>query len=78
MFGWASWNDPLGLRMALTLAGYAAVIGLFARGDNFYWVLLVAPVFLAGLAFVPDGLRDLARAATALDKRRITVTRVTR
>ena len=76
LFGWAAWNDSLALRMIAILAAYAAAIGLFARLDTFYWGLTVAPVFLLGLIFVPDALRDLTRQA--LDKRRITVTRVAR
>ncbi len=76
LFGWAAWNDPLGSRMLVLLAAYAALIGLFARSDNFYWALMVAPVSLAGLVFVPDGLRDLLRPP--LDRRRITVTRLAR
>jgi hypothetical protein len=76
LLGWAAWDDPLGLRMITILAAYAAAIGIFARLDTFYWGLMVAPVFLVGLVFVPDALRDLIRQA--LDRRRITVTRVTR
>lgn len=76
LFGWTAWRSPLGARMAATLAVYGLLIALFARADNFYWGLMTAPVFLAGLLFVPDGLRDLF--AAALDRRRITVTRVTR
>lgn len=76
LFGWASWADPLATRVLLMLLGYGAVIAVFARPDTFYWALMVAPVFLVGLVFVPDGLRDLV--TRALDKRRITVTRVTR
>lgn len=76
LLGWAAWDDSLGLRMIAILACYAAVIGVFARLDTFYWGLMVAPVFLAGLVFVPDALRDLVRQS--LDRRRITVTRVTR
>ncbi|TGX50400.1 hypothetical protein E5A73_18495 [Sphingomonas gei] len=76
LFGWAAWDDPLGLRMLALLAAYAALIGIFARSDTFYWALMIAPVFLTGLLFVPDGLRDLFRAN--LDRRRITVTRVAR
>ena len=53
-----------------------ALIGTFARSDTFDWALLVAPVFLVGLVFVPDALRDLVRQA--LDRRRITVTRIAR
>ena len=76
LFGWAAWDDPMGTRMIAILAAYAAAISLFARLDTFYWGLMVAPVFLLGLVFVPDGLRDLVRQS--LDKRRITVTRVAR
>lgn len=76
LFGWLSWSDPLGLRMFAILAGYAAAIALFARLDTFYWALMIAPVFLLGLLFAPAGIRDLWRQA--LDKPRITVTRVKR
>lgn len=76
LFGWASWDDPVAHRMLAILAAYAAVIGIFARLDTFYWGLMVAPVFLVGLVFAPDGLRDLARLA--FERRRITVTRVAR
>jgi hypothetical protein len=53
LFGWASWADPLGLRMFAVLAAYAAAIGIFARVDTFYWALMGAPVFLLGLLFAP-------------------------
>lgn len=76
LFGWASWRDPLGIRMFAILAAYAAAIGIFARSDTFYWSLMVSPVFLLGLLFVPAGIRDLVRQT--LDRPRITVTRVVR
>jgi hypothetical protein len=76
LFGWASWNDPLAARMTAILIAYAAAISIFSRLDTFYWGLMVAPAFLVGLVFVPDGLRDLIRQS--MDKRRITVTRVAR
>ena len=72
--GWTAWNDPLGGRIAATIAAYALLLAVAGRLDTFYWGLLVAPVLLVGLAFVPDGLRDLITAA--LDRRRITVRRV--
>lgn len=78
LFGWASWNDPLGLRMFALLVVYAVAIGVFARLDTFYWALMIAPVSLVGLVFVPDALRDLIVRARGLDRPRITVTRVTR
>ncbi|MCW3835422.1 DUF2079 domain-containing protein [Sphingomonas canadensis] len=74
LFGWASWNDPLAARALALFAGYALALALFARLDTFYWALMASPVILAGLAFVPDGLRDLARQS--LDRRRVTVTRI--
>lgn len=74
LFGWASWRDPLALRAAATFSAYAAAIGLFARLDTFYWGLMIAPVFLVGIAFVPDGLRDLV--LRALDRRRVRVQRI--
>jgi hypothetical protein len=77
LFGWMGWNDPLGSRMTAMLAAYALAISLFARLDTFYWGLMVAPVFLVGLAFVPDGLRDLA-SRLGERKPRVTVTRVAR
>lgn len=73
LFGWTVPMHPLTLRMATVLAAYGVLIACFARLNNFYWGMMVAPVVLVGLAFVPDGLRDLGRAA--LDRRRITVTR---
>ncbi|WP_267388265.1 hypothetical protein [Sphingomonas sp. GC_Shp_3] len=74
--GWAAWQSELGLRVTATMSGYAVLIALFARADTFYWGLMIAPTLLVGLAFAPDGLRDLVRVAAA--RRRITVTRVVR
>jgi hypothetical protein len=71
LFGWASWRDPLAARSLATLAAYAVLLGTFGRTDTFYWGLLVAPLALLGLAFAPDGLRDLF--AAALDRRRVIV-----
>lgn len=73
LVGWASWRDPLGLRVAATLAAFALLLALFGRVDTFYWGLMIAPTLLVGLAFAPDALRDLV--AGARDRRRITVTR---
>lgn len=73
-FGWTAWPGPLATRVAATLAAYALLLAVAGRLDTFYWGLLTAPVLLIGLAFAPDGLRDLA--AAALDRRRIVVRRV--
>ncbi len=74
--GWGAWDSPLAHRTLAILLAYGMLLALFARGDTFYWGLMIAPIFLIGLVFVPDALRDLAVAA--FDTRRITVTRVTR
>ena len=58
-----------------TFALYAALISLFGRVDTFYWGLMVAPVILVGLAFAPDGVSDLIRAAFPRE-RKITITRL--
>jgi hypothetical protein len=75
LFGWAAWRDPTGLRAIATFSAYALLIGLFGRTDTFYWGLMVAPAILVGLAFAPDGLRDLI-AAGFPKRRKITVTRL--
>lgn len=52
------------------------MLSVFGRLDTFYWGLLIAPVLLVGLVFVPDALRDLSSAV--FDRRRITVKRIVR
>lgn len=74
LLGWASWRDPLALRAVTVFTAYAVTISLFARLDTFYWGLMIAPVYLCGLVFVPDALRDLI--VRALDRRRVRVQRI--
>lgn len=71
--GWAALDSPFAARAGLSLAAYAGLIAMFCRPDTPYWGLMIAPISLVGLAFIPDALRDLMRAA--LDNRRIIVTR---
>lgn len=71
--GWAAWRNPVVVRTGATIATGVVLAAVSARSDL---ALLVAPLSLAGLIFAPDALRDLA--AAALDRRRITVTRVLR
>ncbi len=74
LFGWLAWRDPAAVRALATLLGYAAVIALGVRSDDFPWALITTPVLLVGIVFAVDGLRDMIVAAR--DTRRITVTRV--
>lgn len=76
LFGWATWRDPLALRVLATIVLTALLLSVFGRDNTPHWALLVTPLLLTGLVFVPDGLRDLVHAA--LDSRRITVTRIIR
>lgn len=65
LLGWAAWRSSLALRTLLLLGGYSLMFALFARPDNLYWGLLIAPLLLGGLGFAPAGLRDLLAAARA-------------
>jgi hypothetical protein len=62
LFGWASVKAGWALRVTLLLAGYGAMIALFARADTFYWALIPAPLAFVGLAFLPKAFSDLAEA----------------
>lgn len=76
LIGWASWANPTGTRVLATIALHALAIALFAPVGSAHWALLVSPVLLVGLAFAPDGCRDLA--AALLDRRRVRVQRISR
>ncbi|MBJ6122017.1 hypothetical protein [Sphingomonas mollis] len=73
LIGWTTWRDDAARRVATTLVVFIAVVIV---GGSAATALLVAPVALLGLAFVPDLLRELM--TVALDRRRITVTRMFR
>ena len=62
LFGWISIRCRWALSAALLLAGYAAMVALFARRDTFYWAMLAAPLSFAGLALLPKVFADLAKA----------------
>jgi hypothetical protein len=59
LLGWAGWRDAVALRAFGLLAGYAILMMVFARPDNFYWALIVAPLAPIGLVFAPRSLQDL-------------------
>ena len=63
LFGWVSVKAGWALRVAILLAGYSAMLALFARSDTFYWGLIAAPLAFAGLAFLPKAFADLAKSA---------------
>ena len=61
-FGWISWRTTTGLFCTLLLAGYGIIFMVLGRPDNFYWGLIVAPLLLLGLAFLPRAVDDLRGA----------------
>lgn len=64
VLGWGALDGRGGRFAVLLLGGYALMIALFARSDNFYWGFLMLPAWFAGLALVPRGVLQLARAIT--------------
>ncbi|WP_305097088.1 hypothetical protein [Croceibacterium aestuarii] len=63
LVGWTGWKSPLGTFCALLCTGYGLLFMIAGRDNNFYWALVVAPVWFAGLAFLPLTLGSLWRRA---------------
>ncbi|TNE59228.1 MAG: hypothetical protein EP341_02335 [Sphingomonadales bacterium] len=64
-FGWAGYAHR-GRDRLLPLAwfgGFALVIALFARENNFYWAAVLQPAFLLGLVYLPKAANDLRQTA---------------
>ena len=62
--GWAGWKSPLGTFATLFCMGYGVFFMIAGRDNNFYWALVVVPVWFVGLAFLPMALRSLWLRAT--------------
>ena len=67
--GWAGLGGRLGLFALLWFAGLAAMMALFARPANFYWIELALPAYALGLAFAPRALGELLRRAAGVSAR---------
>lgn len=57
--GLAGWGGPLGTRVGLTVAAFAAAFCIAGRPDNYYWGLMDAPLVPLGLLFTPASLSAL-------------------
>lgn len=62
LVGWAALPGRSGLFAVLLFGGYAAMISLFARPDNFYWGMIVEPSYLIGFALLPRAAVQLWQA----------------
>ncbi len=60
--GWMALAGRSGLFAQLLLGGYALMLMLFARSDNFYWGFTVMPMWFAGYALLPRACAQLVRA----------------
>lgn len=61
--GWLGLGGRMGLFAALWFAGFFTAMALFARPENFYWVQLTLPAYIAGLAFAPRALAEIGGKA---------------
>jgi hypothetical protein len=63
--GWTGWTSPTGRLGAVLFLGYAALFAVAGRASNFYWGMLLTPGLFLGLAFAPQAVKSLFRAALA-------------
>jgi len=59
LLGWAGWRSRFGLTGFLLCLGYGVGFMIAGRDNNFYWALVVMPVWFVGYAFVPRALAGL-------------------
>lgn len=65
LLGWAAWRSRRHDVLIVQL-GYAAMLMLFARPNNFYWAMLIEPTLFVGLIFAPAALLALYRSIRAV------------
>lgn len=63
LIGWAGWKSDLGETGLLLCAGYGLAFMIAGRDNNFYWALVIMPLWFVGLAFVPQALASLWNSA---------------
>lgn len=63
LLGWAGWRSLAGLTGFLLCLGYGIAFMIAGRDNNFYWALVVMPVWFIGLALVPRSLASLWNSA---------------
>lgn len=63
LLGWAGWKSWFGVTGFLLCLGYGVAFMIAGRDNNFYWALIVMPVWFVGYAFVPRALASLWNSA---------------
>ena len=63
LLGWLAIGGKRATFAAVWFGGFFLAMSLFARVENYYWVLIVIPAYAAGLAFAPRAVLDLFAAA---------------
>ncbi len=63
LLGWAAWRSWFGLTGFLLCFGYGVVFMIAGRDNNFYWALIVMPIWFVGYAFVPRAMASLWHSA---------------
>jgi len=66
LLGWAGWRSWFGLTGFLLCLGYGVLFMIAGRDNNFYWALVVMPVWFVGYAFVPRALSSLWHSARGI------------
>ncbi len=63
LLGWAGWKSWFGVTGFLLCLGYGVAFMIAGRDNNFYWALIVMPVWFVGFAFVPRAFASLWNSA---------------
>ena len=63
LLGWAEWKTRFGVAGFLLCLGYGVLFMIAGRDNNFYWALMVMPVWFVGYAFVPRAFASLWNSA---------------
>ncbi|MEO7384651.1 MAG: hypothetical protein ABIU18_06930 [Novosphingobium sp.] len=62
LLGWSAAPLRQARFALLYFAGYALMLALFARTQNFYWATVLLPLWFVGFAFLPRAVRELCGA----------------
>ncbi len=63
LIGWAGWRSWFGVTGFLLCLGYGVLFMIAGRDNNFYWALIVMPIWFVGYAFVPRAVASLWQSA---------------